>query len=136
MKKSYEELITFKTFFERLKYLQCFSKVGEDTFGKYRYLNQEFYHSKEWRNFRDGIIVRDYGCDLAVPELEIHGQIILHHINPIDFEDVIDHKSSILDPNNVVCVSRHTHDAIHYGYDITEEEKPVTRRPNDTIPWR
>lgn len=136
MKKTYEELMTLDTYYERLKYLQTHSKVGEDTFGKYRFINQSFYRSREWRIFRDRIICRDLGCDLGIPSMVIEGLIIIHHINPITYDDMVEHKRTILDPNNVICVSRSTHDAIHYGYDVVEEERPIIRKPNDTSPWR
>lgn len=63
--KSYTELCQLATFEERLKYLELHGEVGKDTFGFDRWLNQAFYQSKEWRQFRDRIIVRDNGCDLG-----------------------------------------------------------------------
>lgn len=63
--KSYSEMCQLATFEERLAYLQLHGEVGKDTFGPHRWLNQDFYQSREWRQFRDKIIVRDMGCDLG-----------------------------------------------------------------------
>ena len=63
--KSYSEMCRLATFEERLAYLQLHGEVGKDTFGFDRWLNQDFYQSREWRLFRDRIIVRDMGCDLG-----------------------------------------------------------------------
>lgn len=139
MSKTYSELISFPTFEERFRYLQTNSKVGEDTFGFLRYLNQQFYHSPEWRAIRNRIIARDLGHDLAMPgdEYEIFGPIYIHHLNPIDTSD-IEHATDILHNDEfLVCASFDTHNALHYGNDsYAERFKVVTRRPNDTCPWR
>ena len=57
--RTYSELIQFKTFIDRYRYLKLSGAVGQETFGMDRYLNQEFYRSKEWRKLRDEIILRD-----------------------------------------------------------------------------
>lgn len=44
--KSYSELIRLKTFEERYEYLRQSQIIGEDTFGRERYLNQIFYGSQ------------------------------------------------------------------------------------------
>ncbi len=111
-------------------------KVGELTHGAYRYLNQEFYSSREWRLFRNAIIERDDGCDLAVSGREIMGQIVIHHLVPITVQMLLERDPLLLDPNNVVCVSRMTHDAIHYGSFDTAPQEYVPRTPGDTIPWK
>lgn len=135
--KSYEELSTIQTFDERFRYLQTHSSIGIDTFGHDRYLNQSFYRSAEWKRVRSIVIVRDNGCDLGIPDRPILGKICIHHINPITQEDVINGSSKLLDPDNLICVSLETHNALHYGdesilhkYDIND------RSPNDTSPWR
>lgn len=139
-KKSYNELIKIESFEERLNYLRCSGKVGEDTFGYQRYLNQKFYTSPEWRNFRNRIIVRDNGCDMALEDHPIpDGEIIhIHHINPVTVTDILDRNPMLFDENNVVCVRDSTHKAIHYGdlktlgYTGLKDE----RTPNDMCPWK
>ena len=135
--KSYSELITIPTFEDRFEYLKLDGTVGKETFGFDRYLNQQFYNSYEYRKFRREIIVRDMGCDLGIEERPINGLIILHHINPIDPEDILDRNIRILlDPENSICVSLRTHNAIHYGDSSLLITNPIERKPNDTCPWR
>ena len=134
--RTYEELITIKDFFDRYRYLKIGGSIGETTFGAERYLNQKFYKSQEWRSFRREIIVRDFGCDLGVSDRHIGGLIIIHHINPITIDDIIQRNPIVLDPNNAICCSSITHKAIHYGDESLLIEDYVDRRPNDTIPWR
>ena len=123
-------------FLDRYEYLKIGGTVGESTFGSNRYLNQILYRSYDWKKFRREMIIRDNGCDLAHPDYEIGGIIILHHINPITIDDVKNRRRCVFDPENVVCVSHRTHEAIHYGDDTLLMKGPVVRRPGDTIPWR
>lgn len=136
--KSYSHLITIPTFEERFRYLKIGGAIGKETFGFDRYLNQTFYSTLEWKNFRRDMIVRDMGCDLAIPDREIGGLIILHHINPISIADIRQRNiQALLNPENVICVSHNTHNAIHYGDEsILTPSSLVERRPNDTCPWR
>lgn len=134
--KTYSELITLPTFEERFEYLQLKGTVGQETFGFDRYLNQILYSSKEWKHLRNKIIVRDNGCDLALEGFEIYGRILIHHINPIIIEDVIKRRETIFDPENLVCVTHNTHNAIHYGDKSLLITGPVERRANDTCPWK
>lgn len=135
--KTYSELITIPTFIERYRYLRLGGRVGMDTFGYDRYLYQRFLKTKEYRDFRRDIIVRDMGCDLGIDDREIQGLIILHHINPISIDDVIKHNiDALLNPENAICVSHITHEAIHYGDEnllITELNE---RSAFDTCPWK
>lgn len=136
-RKSYEELITFETFEERFRYLQTHSKIGVDTFGFDRYLNQKFYNSVEWKRVRNFVIARDNGCDLGMQDRPIYGKICIHHINPIDQQDVVNASDKLFNPDNLICVSQETHNAIHYGDEsIVHKYDVVERTPNDTIPWR
>lgn len=136
MIKTYSELITFPTFKERFEYLRCDGTVGELTFASERYLNQSFYNSYEWRKKRREIILRDSGRDLGLEGFDIYGSPLIHHINPITIEDIRLMSDSVLDPENLICVSFNTHQAIHYG-DISKlVALPDERKPNDTIPWR
>ena len=134
--KSYSELMRLKTFEERYQYLRIGGAVGKETFGYDRYLNQILYTSQDWRNFRNPIIVRDNGCDLACRDRELESRVIVHHINPITVEDVLNRDPKIFDPENVICVSHNTHQAIHYGDENLLYKNPVERKPNDTCPWK
>ena len=137
--RTYTELIAIPTFIERYRYLKLGGSVGEETFGWERYLNQSFYKSNEWRRFREQIIVRDHGCDLADFDHEFApGElIIIHHLNPIDTKDILNQTEFLMNPEYVVACRKLTHDAIHYGDEslITPFEL-VRRTPNDTSPWR
>lgn len=135
--KSYEELIQIPSFDERLNYLQLFGKIGIDTFGFDRYLNQTFYRSKEWKDLRNKIFIRDCGCDLGVEGYDIIDprSVIIHHINPITVQDFEEGSSNLLDPNNLITVASWTHNLIHYGTG-KEIKATLNRMPNDTCPWK
>ena len=140
MKRSYKELNRLSSFEERFEYLKLGGTVGKSTFGYDRYLNQRFYTSEEWRQFRRDIILRDNGSDMGLDDgfHEIMGQILIHHINPIIPKDIVHHRLDILlNPDNVVCVSHNTHEAIHYGdIDLLNRYSIVERRPGDTTLWK
>ena len=134
--RTYSELITLPTFKGRYEYLRLGGRVGEDTFGFDRYLNQAFYKSEEWRSIRDHVITRDDGCDLGMEGHEIFGRILIHHMNPIRKEDIINRSDILLNPEYLICTIKNTHDAIHYGDESLLVIAPVERRKNDTCPWR
>lgn len=136
--RSYSELIKLDTFEDRFDYLYLGGGVGEETFGCNRYLNQVFYRSKEWKRFRQNIIIRDLGCDLGVEDREIkNGIIIIHHLNPITIDDIIQKRIDILlNPENAICTSENTHKAIHYSDKELLILNPIERTRNDTCPWR
>lgn len=134
--KTYSELIEIPSFLERFRYLKIGGQVGKETFGYERYLNQILYKSGEWRRFRRDIILRDHGCDLACEGFDIYGKIIVHHIDPITVEDVLNRNPKVFDPENVISTSLNTHNAIHYGDEYLLMIEPVERRPYDTCPWR
>ena len=134
--RTYSEMITLPTFEERYEYLRLGGKVGEDTFGFDRYLNQVFYRSQKWKDSRDYVILRDNGCDLAMPGHEIHGKIIIHHMNPITIRDIEYETDNLLDPEYMVSTILNTHNAIHYGDRSLLIVAPRERTPNDTCPWR
>lgn len=135
--KTYSELITLPTFEERYEYLKLGGKVGEETFGYDRWLNQMFYNSREWKDFRRDIIVRDMGCDLGISDREIQGLVIVHHINPIPKYAIEKRMLDVLmNPENAICVSHNTHNAIHYGDVGLLITEPIDRKQNDTCPWR
>ena len=134
--RTYSELIKLQTFEERFRYLQLNGRVGEETFGFDRYLNQKFYNDPEWLHIRDQVIIRDNGCDLAIPDREIKTRILVHHMNPIDKEDILRRSNFLLNPEYLICTIKATHDAIHYGDESKLIIMPPERRPNDTCPWR
>ena len=134
--RTYSELIQLSTFEERFRYLKLDGLVGKDTFGFDRYLNQEFYRSKEWKEVRDFVIVRDNGCDLGMDGYEIVGRIYIHHMNPITVNDIVHSSDFLLNPDYLICVSHNTHNAVHYGDEDLLVTAPVERRKNDTCPWK
>lgn len=134
--KTYSELITIPTFEERFKYLQLNGRVGQDTFGFDRYINQNFYRSREWKRIRDQIILRDNGCDLGLDGYEIYGRIYIHHMNPILVKDIIHQSDFLLNPEYLICTTHNTHNAIHYGDESLLITAPIERKPNDTCPWK
>lgn len=133
--RSYSELIKIPTFEERFEYLKLDGDIGRETFGFDRYINQRFYRSAEWKQIRNEVIVRDNGCDLAIPDRVIFGRIVIHHMNPINPDDV--EERFILDPEYLITTFITTHNAIHYGDDslLMPTELPE-RKPNDTCLWR
>lgn len=137
MNKLYSELIKLKTFDERFKYLQLNGIVGELKFNGHRHLNQVLYKCHEWNSLRRRIILRDNGLDLGCEGHEIYGKILVHHINPITIDDVLERNPIIFDPENLITVSHETHNALHYGDgSILNKHKIVERVPNDTCPWK
>lgn len=136
MNKSYQDLIKLPSFEERFEYLKQSGTVGEMTFGSHRWLNQVLYSSPEWKRFRHQVIIRDNGCDLAMEGYSIDGdRIIIHHLNPLTVQDVLNRDRKIFDLDNVVCVSDRTHKAIHYGDKELLPAVPIERMPGDTLCW-
>ena len=134
--RTYSELLKLKTFEERYRYLRLNGKVGEETFGFDRWLNQRFYKDPEWLSIRDKVIIRDNGCDLGIKDRKITGRIIVHHMNPITKEDILQRSDFLLNPDYLICTVKNTHDAIHYGDDSLLINEFVERSRNDTCPWR
>lgn len=136
--RTYSELITIPTFEERYRYLRLGGRVGEDTFGFDRYLNQSFYKSDEWRSIRDYVIIRDNGCDLGMDDREIPDgvRILVHHMNPIAVRDILDRSEYLLNPEYLICTVKNTHDAIHYGDESLLYTIPRERSRFDTCPWK
>lgn len=135
--RTYSELKELKTFEERFKYLKLGGVVGVETFGFDRYFNQKFYTTTEWKQLRNHIIVRDLGCDLGCEDHEIFGQrIVIHHMNPIDLEDIEKKSDFLLNPEFLITTIHSTHNAIHYGDESLIITAPIERRRNDTCPWK
>lgn len=133
--RSYSELVSFSSFEERYDYLQLRGVVADTTFGYDRWLNQDFYRSKEWRDIRHHVIARDLGMDLGVEGFEIHDRIIIHHMNPMIPKDIVDNAAYILDPEFLITTTHQTHNAIHYGDRSLLTTAPVERLPGDTTLW-
>lgn len=128
--------MTLPTFEDRYEYLRVGGRIGVETFGYDRYLNQILYNSHEWRRFARRIILRDGACDLGCKGYDIPVRPTVHHINPVTVEDVINRDPKVFDEENVITTSHNTHMAIHYGSADSLIKPPVDRRPNDTCPWR
>ena len=136
MTRTYDELSQLKTFDERFQYLKLDGVIGADLFGYMRQLNQAFYTSALWKNVRNQIIIRDDGCDLGIPGHTIFGKLLVHHLNPLTKEDLINHSSRLVDPNNLITVSFDTHQAITYGDVALIQRDPIERSENDTCLWK
>lgn len=135
-RRSYTGLLEFHTFNERFEYLSLKGRVGEETFGSDRWLNQQFYRSGRWRNLREMIAIRDEGCDLGMSDYPIvSGRVIVHHIVPMTLEDFDNENPLIWDPDNLITTTHETHNAIHYGDATLLREVYVERQPGDTMPW-
>lgn len=135
--KTYSELITLPTFIERYDYLKLGGRVGADTFGFDRHLNQMVYQrDPRWKKARDIVIIRDNGCDLGVEGHEIYGKIIVHHMNPITLDDILNNRDWIYDPEFLISTVHNTHNAIHYGDERLLTTAPIVRTKNDTCPWK
>lgn len=133
--RSYSELRRFSTFEERYEYLALRGEVGKITFGFDRWINQQFYRSREWKQVRDFVVVRDNGCDLGILGHEIHSQLMVHHMNPIAPEDLEYGEAWVLDPEFLITTTHRTHNAIHYG-DASLLMKPYEpRKAGDTKLW-
>ena len=135
MNRSYRELCELETFIERYDYLRLRGNVGESTFGRDRYINQYVYHSAIWRSTRNMIIIRDSGCDLGVPGYEIINKLVVHHINPLTLAMIHHGDDRIFDPDNLICSSYNTHQAIHFGDESLLPKPLVVRHPGDTTLW-
>lgn len=134
--RTYSELIALPTFLERYRYLKLGGIVGAETFGYDRYLNQILYQSGKWKRFRNKIIIRDEGRDLACEGYDICGSVLVHHIDPITVEDVLQLHPKVFDPENVISTCLSTHNAIHYGDESLLNIGPIERTANDTCPWK
>lgn len=135
MIRRYSELITIPTFEERFRYLKLAGRVGEATFGFDRVFNQGFYTSKEWKDVRRHVIIRDSGCDLADPDHQIYGQMLIHHMNPLTLDDIEDRTEYLLDPEYLITTTQMTHNAIHFGDESLLPKPLVERAAGDTKLW-
>ena len=133
--RNFTELRKLKTFLERYEYLRLSGIIGESTFGFDRYLNQMLYTSNRWRKIRDEVIIRDESCDLGIKDYEIHGRLIIHHMNPLTLEQIEQGSDIVFDPEFLISTSHNTHNAIHFGDKSLLPSLPVERSPGDTSLW-
>ncbi len=136
MIRTYTELQNYDTLEERYAYLRLGGDIAEETFGFDRWMNQQFYRSREWRAIRLHVIVRDQGCDLGVDDFKIRKAPVIHHMNPITVEDIRESTDYLLDPEFLISTCLQTHNAIHYGSANLLPQPLVERKPGDTTPWR
>lgn len=134
--KSYSELITFDSFINRFRYLKLNGNIGSETFGSKRFINQQFYASKEWKQLRQRLILRDDGKDLGCDGYDIYSTIYIHHINPISMDDIVNRTKKLMDPENLIITTFETHNAIHYGDESLLVIEPIIRSARDTCPWK
>ncbi len=135
--RSYSELIKYKTMSDRYKYLKLVGEVGSATFGSDRFLNQVFYSSKQWKEARRKVIIRDRSCDLGIDDYELYDRVVIHHINPITINDVMEENwDKLLNPENLITTSYNTHTAIHFGSEAMLPRQLTERSPGDTCLWR
>lgn len=135
MLRSYSDLRRYHSFEDRFDYLKLGGAVGQATFGFDRHINQSFYTSYEWKQVRQHVIIRDSGCDLGVEGYEIHGELVVHHINPMDSDNITHRDAWILDPEFLITTTKTTHNAIHYGDRSLLPKKLVARTSGDTRLW-
>ena len=135
MIRCYRELRRLETFEERYRYLKLAGQVGAAMFGFNRHFNQTFYQSKRWQSARSKVILRDGGCDLGIEDREIGKGLVIHHMNPITLEDILEDRDWIYDPEYLICVSDRTHKAIHYGDESLLILPPIERTLGDTKLW-
>ena len=133
--RTYRELRRLETFEDRFRYLSLRGQVGDTTFGFDRYLNQQFYTSREWRQVRNHVIARDNGCDLGLEGYEIHDKVYIHHMNPMTLDSIKHADPRILDPEYLITTKHKTHNAIHYGDENQLPGVMAKREPGDTKLW-
>lgn len=136
MERCYSELIALPSLQERYDYCKLGQGVSDETFGYERYMNQVFYKSYEWREVKRKVILRDNGCEFGLKDYPIMGRIIVHHLNPLTVDDILNRTKHLLDPEYLISVSHLTHNAIHYGSADILPQDYIPRTPNDTCLWK
>lgn len=135
MNRRYSELQRLHTFEDRFAYLRLHGQVGSQTFGHDRFINQNFYHSAEWKSVRDFVIVRDNGCDLGISGYEIATGLLVHHMEPMSISDLVHSQTWVLDPEYLITTTLGTHNAIHFGVETLTPKTVTERKPGDTKLW-
>lgn len=133
--RSFTELSQLPTFEDRFRYLALHGPVGASTFGFDRWVNQQFYRSREWKRVRQFVILRDNGCDLGMDGYEIHERVLIHHMNPMGVDDIVHGNDDIVDPEFLISTTHQTHNAIHYGDERLLPRPLTVRAPGDTSLW-
>lgn len=133
--RCYSELKRLATFDDRYQHLKLRADVGVPTFGYDRWLNQRFYTSREWKQVRDEVITRDLGCDLGIVGYEIYDRVLIHHMNPLTTNDLLDGDDVLLNPEYLITTSHRTHNAIHFGDERQLPKQFVPRSRGDTRLW-
>lgn len=133
--RSYTELMRLSSFDERFRYLSLRGRVGEQTFGYERPLNQRFYSSAEWRNIRHHVVARDLNCDLGIEGYDIYQRSYIHHMNPLTPDQIRHGHDNLFNPEFLITVTHQTHNAIHYGDEKQLPRRFVEREPGDTLLW-
>ena len=136
MIRCYSDLRQIDSFLERYYYLRVKGKVGEDTFGSDRYINQHLYNSYRWKKTRRDVIIRDDACDLGIEGYQLDNYIVVHHMIPLTVEDIEEERDIVFDPEYLISCSSRTHEAIHFGDEGLLPKQYIARRPNDTCLWR
>jgi len=135
MIRTYTELSQLASFEERFDYLLLRGSVGRPTFAHERWMNQQFYTSRQWKQVRQEVIARDEACDLGIPGYDIFDSVYVHHMNPMTPDEIEHSEGHILDPEFLICVTLQTHNAIHYGDTSSLPKTLVARQPGDTRLW-
>lgn len=135
MIRRYSEMLNFDTFEARFEYLKLGGSVGQTTFGYDRWINQRFYSSYEWKNIRRQVIIRDNSCDLGIYDRPINGSLLIHHLNPVNVDNIIHGDDWILNPDFLITTTHDTHNAIHYGDRSLLKMPAKPRESGDTKLW-
>lgn len=136
MIRTYTDLSNIKTFEERFNYLKLSDRVGVETFGFDRYINQMFYNDPRWKKVRDEIIIRDNGNEMGLEDYPINGSVYVHHMNPITIKDITEWSGYLIEPEYLISVSYQLHNAIHFGDNKILSRYTITERsPEDTKLW-
>jgi hypothetical protein len=72
---------------------------------------------------------------LGVEGYEIHGELLVHHMNPMTVVEVTHGEDHILNPEFLITTTHRTHNAIHYGDENLLPKAVVERKPGDTKLW-
>ena len=129
MLRRYSDMILLPSFKERLDYLMLLDGNVKSP----RKNAMAFYQGKTWKQVRKEIIFRDLAFDLGVEGVDILDKVLVHHINPITDEDILNESRKLYDPENLITMSLNTHNIIHYG---NKEDEYVERQPGDISPIR
>ena len=138
MVETYSELMRLQTYDERLMALAETAKAYPIGHGWQRFRMHDFVAQQRWKRVRDDVIIRDWGCDLAIQGMKVNGTLIVHHIVPLTSNDILFNAPVCYDPENLICAKLQTHNAIHFevSENFLRDTTPAIRTPYDTLPWR